>query len=133
MAHTEGHSRLGTLVAVLALALAAAATWWGWLGWDDTYYTDPETGRSAGPYRAWQVAGCVLTLLAVAVAAYRWLHPLVVSVVVTLAFTAAFASTALPADESGLAGVGVVLVFVGTATASVVVGAVALGIRSASG
>ncbi len=55
-----------------AMALLAAgcfAAYWGWLGWDSTYQTDPTTGQKSGPYETWQVAGSVLTLAALAAGA----------------------------------------------------------------
>lgn len=128
----RGHWQARVIDAVV-LALASAAAWWVWLGWDDTYYTDPATGDSAGPYRTWQVVACVLTLLVVVVVGYRQLHPAVVGVVVTIAFTGAYASSALPDDESGLAGLGVAMVFVGMVITSTVTGALAHVVRGSRG
>ncbi|MFY0409197.1 hypothetical protein [Solicola sp. PLA-1-18] len=130
-AHPARRSWPVTVRDVVLLAAAGAGAWWAWLGWDHTYYTDPATGYAAGPYRPWQVVGCVLTLLAVAAIAYVRLRPLVVGVVVTIAFTVAFASSAMPGDDTGLAGVGVVMVLVGTALAATVLGSVATAVRTA--
>ncbi|ROO90879.1 hypothetical protein EDD29_8620 [Actinocorallia herbida] len=47
----------------LLLALAAAANWAAWLGWDQRYDTAPD-GSVSGPYQAWQVAGLVVVLAA---------------------------------------------------------------------
>jgi len=52
----------------LALGLFAAAMWFAWLGWDHEYYQ--VDGVSQGPYRAWQVFGCGLSIAAAAVLAY---------------------------------------------------------------
>ncbi len=119
--------------ALLSLMLLAASfgTWWAWLGWDHEYYTDPETGYAAGPYRPWQVIGCVLTLLVLAILAHIVLNPVLVGVSMTLGFSAAFASTAVPDDETGLALVGVFLVVIGMSLASVVLGLIAWGVKSA--
>lgn len=114
---------------VVLLALATAAAWWGWLGWDHSYYRDARTGEWAGPYQPWQVAGCVLTLLAIGVIAYWRLPAWVVGVTVTLSFTLAFAASSLPEDETGLAMVGVLMVLVGTAVATTLLGVVAYLVR----
>lgn len=114
----------------LALCCVSFGTWWAWLGWDHEYYTDPSTGYAAGPYRPWQVIGCVVTLLVLAALAYTVLNPVLVGVSMTIGFTAAFASTAVPDDESGLAMVGVLLVLVGMSFASLVLGLLAWGVRS---
>lgn len=114
---------------VVLLAVASAGAWWAWLAWDTTYYTDADTGYPAGPYMAWQVIGCVLTLLVVAAIAYTRLNPIVVGVVMTLAFTTAYAVTAVSGDDTGLAGVGVFLVFVGMSMATAVLGTVAYLLR----
>jgi len=55
-------------LSLLLLAAVAAALWWAWMGWDEEYYTDPATG----PYRPWQVIGCVLSLVVVAVLDAGW-------------------------------------------------------------
>ncbi len=127
---TTSRSPLGATVLALLLLAASVGTWWAWLGWDHEYYTDASTGEVAGPYRPWQVIGCVLTLLALALVAHALLHPVVVGAAMTLGFSAGFASTALPDDESGLAVVGVFLVVVGMSLASVVLGLLAVGTRS---
>ncbi|MGK5441667.1 hypothetical protein ACSNN7_07555 [Micromonospora sp. URMC 105] len=113
------------LVAALVLAVAAVATWGAWLGWDTGYTTDPETGAVSGPYQAWQVAGCVLTLaLITAVAGWR-LRPWLVAPVLTVAFTAAWTVHAASTDDSGLWAVGAGLVLVGTGLGTTVVSTVA--------
>lgn len=100
---------------VAALAVLSAACWWGWLAWDTEYQVDPATGHASGPYEAWQVAGCVASLLLLAVLAAPRLHPLAVVVTMTVSFTAAWTATAAAADDTGLFAVGAILVFIGMA------------------
>lgn len=98
----------------MAVLIAATfATWWLWLGSDTTYQVDPATGATTGPYEPAQVAGCVLTLLALAVAGGLLLRPWLVVLAMTATFTLAWAVDAAGRDESGLWLVGAVLVFGG--------------------
>jgi len=53
-----------------ALALFTAAMWFAWLGWDHEYYF--VDGVALGPYRAWQVVGCGLSITTATVVAYLW-------------------------------------------------------------
>lgn len=96
-------------VGTALLAVAAAACWWAWMGWDRP------------PYEVWQVAGCALSLLAVGVLAVRWLPLWIVVPVLPLAFTAAWIGTASAYDPTGLWAVGAVLVLAGTFTVTAVV------------
>ncbi|WFE99728.1 hypothetical protein [Micromonospora sp. WMMD964] len=130
MTATRGtHALLG----VLFLAAATVGTWLLWLGWDDEYTVDAETGATSGPYAPWQVIGCVLTLVLLAALAARRLSPWLVVPVMTVSFTAAWTWRAASADDSGLWAVGAVLVLVGTAAGSTAVSLAArrLGRRSA--
>jgi hypothetical protein len=97
---------------VLVGGLTVAA-WFGWLGWDHEYEIDPVTQHATGPYEAWQVVGCVLSLLAIALVAGVELHPLVPLAVMPPAFTAAWSLDAASRDETGLWAVGAVLLLVG--------------------
>ncbi|WP_170981456.1 hypothetical protein [Nocardioides dongxiaopingii] len=126
---TSRRTTARSLLLAVATAAAAAACWWASMGWDHEYYTDPATGYAAGPYRPWQVAVCVLGLLAVAAVAFWLLHPVVAGLAMTLGFTVSFASSALPDDDTGLAMVGVVMVLFAMALASVLVGLVATAAR----
>ncbi|MBB2925436.1 hypothetical protein [Cellulomonas cellasea] len=115
-----GAARAGHLA---ALAVLGAACWFAWLGNDTTYQVDPATGVASGPYEAWQVLGCVLSLaVAVVLGTVRLGGPTTV-VVTTLAFTVAWSVTA-SADESGLWLVGALLVLVGVAVGASGVAAV---------
>ncbi|GGK09763.1 hypothetical protein GCM10010123_44600 [Pilimelia anulata] len=103
--------RPGTVVAPAALALAAlsALSWFAWCGWA----TPPDPATGAVAYAPWQVAGCALTLLALAAAAAWWVRPWLPLAVVPVSFTAAWSVTASAADDSGLWGVGAVLLAAG--------------------
>jgi hypothetical protein len=103
------------------LAALTAGLWWIWLGRDTSYYYD-ETSRSwQGPYTPMQVAGCVLSLIALGAVAALVLRPWLVSVVLTLAFTISWSAQAASHDETGLWGVGAMLIFWGMGVGSLVV------------
>ena len=114
----------------LAVAVLSAAAWLAWMGWDHEYQIDPRTQVASGPYEAWQVAGCVGTLLVLLVAVLlmrvRWF---VASLAMTVAFTAAWTATAAPADDTGMYGVGAMLLLLGLAAATTVVSMAVLSIR----
>jgi DMSO/TMAO reductase YedYZ heme-binding membrane subunit len=74
----------------LVVAVLAAVLWFAWMGWDTHYQTDPVTQVTSGPYEAWQVVGCALSLLVVFVGALLiGVRPLWASAALTLGFTAA--------------------------------------------
>jgi peptidoglycan/LPS O-acetylase OafA/YrhL len=108
-------------LALVLAAAAGAAAWFAWLAWDTTYQIDPASGQASGPYEAWQVVGCGITVVAVAVLTGLTLpHPWLSALVVTVAFTVAWSITASRDDLSGLWLVGAMLVFVGVGTVSTV-------------
>ncbi|TYP88080.1 hypothetical protein [Blastococcus xanthinilyticus] len=111
------------LVAVLTVVLSVVA-WAAWLAWDQEYYLDPATGDPAGPYRAWQVVGSVLTLLVAAALAGWALRAVVAAALVTVPFTVCWTVAAAGQDDTGLFVVGAVLIAVGLFLGS---GAVAAG------
>lgn len=111
------------------VAVLSAACWLAWLGWDTQYRTDPVTGDVSGPYEAWQVAGCALSLLVVAVLAVRALGGWRAVVAVAVPFTLAWVATSAPRDDSGLWAVGAVLVLLGTAAGTAVVALVTRAVR----
>jgi hypothetical protein len=115
----------------IGTAAATVAAWWAWLGWDTEYDVDPVTLTETGPYEAWQVIGCVLTLVALAVMAGLVLPPWLVALAMTIAFTLAWTVQAIASDESGLWPVGAIGVFVGMAIGSTVVSVVAWAVRRA--
>lgn len=95
------------------LAAACFAAYWGWLGWDQTYQLDPVTGAASGPYEPWQVVGCALTLVLVAMVAGLARQAAVAMVVMPCAFTIAWSMPARATDESGLWAVGAIMILVG--------------------
>jgi hypothetical protein len=134
MTSTFGSRRRSTpwfqVAGTAAVAVLAAALWYAWMGWDTSYQTDPVTQVTSGPYEAWQVAGCALSLLVVFVGALLiGVRPLWASAALTLGFTAAWTATAAPADETGMYGVGMILLLIGLAAATAVVSLTVLGIR----
>ncbi len=109
--------RVAALVAVGALS---ALSWWAWMG-----------RLQVSVYPVWTGVGCVLTLIALGVVASIRLPWLLVASTMTLGFTKAYAATVLPQDDTGLSGVGVLLVGVGMAMGTCLVcGAVGLLTRS---
>ncbi len=115
----------------LGVAVLSAVSWFAWMGWDTGYDVDPVTQTSSGPYQAWQVVGCGVTLLLVLVGALLLgVRPLVACAAMTVAFTAAWTTTAASADETGLFVVGAVLVLLGLTATTAVVAWVTTRIRS---
>ena len=107
---------------LLALAAATVFAWWAWLGRDTTMQLDPVTGNYSGPYTTAQVAGAVLTLAVLLVAAVLLGVPaLPAAAVMTVAFTAAWTAQAAGEDETGLYLVGTILVLGGMAAGTTVV------------
>ena len=100
------------------------------MGWDSEYQTDPVTGVSSGPYEAWQVIGCAVSLLIVFVAALiLQVRPLVAAPALTIAFAAGWVTTEAPRDDTGLYGVGLILLLGGLAMSTTVTSLVVLGLR----
>jgi hypothetical protein len=115
---------------LLAVAVAAALCWLAWLGWDHDYQVDPATGVTSGPYQTWQVIGCAATLLALLVAAvWAGLNPWLASVALTVSFTVCWTVQAARADDTGMYGVGTVLLLAGLGAGSVAVAAVTRALR----
>ena len=132
--HAE-HGRFGFRLfqplGVLAVAILSASAWLAWLGWDHQYQVDPATGVASGPYEAWQVIGCALSLLVLFVGGLLvGVRPVPAGAALTLAFTAAWTAQAAPADETGMYGVGMIMLLVGLGVATLVVSAVTLGVRN---
>ncbi len=105
------HPWLPALVLAVTAFLAHAA----WLGWDHTYQQDPVTGLTSGPYEAWQVAGCVVTLAVASVVAGARHHPWLALAIIPAVFTLIWSIPAAQSDESGLWAVGALLILFGTA------------------
>jgi hypothetical protein len=89
--------------------------WFAWLGWDHTYYD--VGGVPQGPYSAWQVIGCCLSIGAGAVFALVWVRQSVAIFILASAAVIGFAipwsAEAARTDESGLWVVGLLYLLVG--------------------
>jgi hypothetical protein len=119
------------VIGVPAVAVCSALSWFAWMGWDQQYQVDPVTEVASGPYEVWQVIGCALSLLALFVGALLvGVRPLPAATALTLAFTAAWTAQAARADETGLYGVGTIMVLAGLSIATTVVSLVTLGLRA---
>ena len=114
MVDAAGRRRPRPVIAALALAVVSGALWWVWFGWDTRRDVDPVTGASIGPYEWWQVCACVLSWAVLAWAGTEVLKPAAVILVMPAAFTASWILSAALTDDSGLWGIGAVLVAVGT-------------------
>jgi len=118
------------VVGTAVVAVLSVLIWYAWLGWDTGYQVDPVTQVESGPYEAWQVAGCGVSLVALlAGALLAGVRPLLASAALTLAFTAAWTVNAASSDETGLFGVGAVLLLIGLAAGTTVVSVVVTGLR----
>lgn len=105
--------RPGRCWRVVIPAVLSFAAWIAWLGWDHSYYYDAVVGAYQGPYRPWQAIGCVLTLLLASLIAGVLLRPVIAALWVTLPFALAWTIDAGVQDESGLFGVGAVMIGIG--------------------
>ncbi|MDT4987920.1 MAG: hypothetical protein QOI74_2014 [Micromonosporaceae bacterium] len=121
------------ILGVPILIALTVVTWWLWLGRDTTYQTDPVTGAATGPYEAWQVVGCVLSLAAIAVVGGWVLPPWAVVAAMTVSFTVAWSWAAAVTDDTGLWLVGAVLVAVGLAAGSAALSFGARAVRALIG
>lgn len=112
----SGSTRHRQVLGAFVVAVLAAGLWFAWMGWDSTYQTDPVTHEVSGPYQAWQVIGCGVSLIILLVGALLLkVRPIVACSALTVAFTAAWTVTAAARDDSGLFVVGAFLLFVGLA------------------
>ncbi len=125
------HRRTGRprqAIGTAVVAVLSAATWFAWMGWDQQYQVD-AAGVTSGPYEAWQVAGCALTLIALfAGAARAGVRLPLVSAALTVGFTVAWTAQAAR-DETGLFAVGAVLVLTGLAAATALASGAVLWLR----
>lgn len=111
------HLRVARLAGTaVALGLFAAATWFAWLGWDHEYYQ--VDGVPQGPYQAWQVVGCAISIAGAAVLAYLWSASVwaifVLAAAADIGFAFPWALNAASTDESGLWAVGLLFLLVGS-------------------
>ncbi len=90
--------------------------WFAWLGWDHEYYQ--VDGVAQGPYRAWQVLGCALSISGAAVLAYLWVPSgwaiFVLTGAADIGFALPWALNAASTDESGLWVVGLLFLLAGS-------------------
>lgn len=106
----------------IAIAALSALSWFAWMGWDQEYQLDPRTGVYSGPFEAWQVIGCALSLLVLLVGAlWVGVEPLWGSAALTLGFTTVWTVQAAARDDTGLFGVGMVMLLLGLGMASALV------------
>jgi hypothetical protein len=116
---------------LLAAALSVA-TWWLWLGWDEEYQFD-ASGVASGPWEAWQVIGVAVTLGLIAGLAALRTSFLLVTPAVTIPFTVTWSMHAAARDETGMWGVGAILILggagLGTGAVAGIVNAVSLRSR----
>lgn len=114
MTGVQQAKRSGPLWAV-GIGGATAIAYWAFLGWDQRKDVDPVTGSETGPYQAWQVVGLGVVLALLTFEAGRrgrgWLATLVVSAVLTVAFSV---DAATGPDGDGLWPIGAVLVALGS-------------------
>jgi hypothetical protein len=96
----------------VSLGVLAALCWWGWFTWQSDGDSD---------YQVWQGASCVLSLLALGIAAPVVVRPGAAIFAMTFGFTLAVAIDWVPDDVTGLAGVGVGLPGFGMALGSCLV------------
>lgn len=118
------------LTGAIVLAGATAATWWLWLGMDTKYQMDPVTGVRSGPYETWQIAGCAVTLMALAVAGALLTRPWLVVITMTGAFSIAW-SVPASKDTTGMWTVGLTLLVIGMTAGTAALAYGAVGIRAA--
>jgi hypothetical protein len=119
-----------TAAGLLGLAAGTVFAWWAWLGRDTEMQLDPATGDYSGPYTTAQVAGLVLTLVALLVVAVLARVPaLPAAAVMTVAFTGAWTAQAAAEDESGLFLVGAILVLAGMTAGTTVVALLTAAVR----
>jgi hypothetical protein len=115
-------TRFSHPLGLLLAAAVSAGSWFAWMAGDTSYQIDPVTGDFSGPYEKWQVAGCGVCLVLVALLTGLALPDAWASaLVITVAFTAAWSVTAAAGDRTGLWLVGAVVVFLGVGLASTVV------------
>jgi hypothetical protein len=106
--------------------------WLAWLGWDHEYYQ--VDGVAQGPYRAWQVVGCGLSIAAGSVLAYLGIRGVwaifVLAAAAVIGFSMPWAMDAASTDSSGLWVVGLLLLLLGGGTGLVVLLAVTAALAS---
>lgn len=118
-------SAMRKLLPIAVVALVSAGSWFAWLAWDTTYYLDPKTGYEAGPYEAWQAIGSGITVIVAVIIAVRFAAPARVAAAAAIGYAIAWGSTEMPGDESGMSGVGLVMILIGVGIGTLVIGSAA--------
>ncbi|GAB2822448.1 hypothetical protein GCM10022221_20540 [Actinocorallia aurea] len=113
--------------AFVVLAIAAAANWAAWLGWDQQYDTAPD-GTVSGPYQVWQGVGLVVVLAALLVGgALRFGNLAAFGPALGMAAAVAYDWSD---DDSGLWVVGATLMTLGVLAGTLVAMSIAASIRT---
>ncbi|MEO6471181.1 MAG: hypothetical protein ABIR57_04905 [Aeromicrobium sp.] len=113
-----------SLITMAVVALVGATSWFAWFAWDHTYYVDSKTGLEAGPYQTWQGVGSAIMVIAVVVIAVRFASPMKVALAAATGYAFGWGWTSMPGDESGMSGVGLVMVLIGVFVGTFLVGLV---------
>lgn len=122
-------SPLRLLLLIVVLAGGAALSYEGWLGWDRQYDIDPVTGNYSGPYQAWQVVGCVLTIAVLATGAGLLRRPGLAVAVVPVVFMLLWSRDAARTDDSGMWAIGAIMLAFGSLSGVAAVACAADGVR----
>lgn len=112
-------------VTVVVVALLSAVAWFAWLGWDHTYQIDPATHIASGPYETWQGVGSGITVIVVVLIAAGFAAPRDIAFSSALGYAFAWGWTSIPGDESGMSGVGLVMVLIGVFAGTIVAASMA--------
>lgn len=99
-----------TVVGWSLTAAAGFGAWWVWMGWDGDDF-----------YMTWQVIGSAVTVVVVVLAAWWWLPRAVTISAVTIGYAVGWGASSMPGDESGLSGVGLIMVVIGVCAASALI------------
>lgn len=124
----RAHNPVRRLLPYAVPAAVALAAWAAWLGWDQHRDVHPD-GLTTGPYEAWQVLGLAATLLLPVYWAASRHHVAGAAFGTTAGLTIA-AYYDWSDDASGLFGIGVAMVMLGSLAATAVVAAVIDAVRA---
>lgn len=120
--------RRRSLLAFVIAVVAGALLWAAWLGWDRTASFDVVTGTVQYPYVTLQVLGCALSVGVVVAAFAARLRPVTGAAGVAVGFWLVWTVDAASKDETGLFGVGALLLAAGLALGTTVAAAVGVGV-----
>ncbi|MFP7365141.1 hypothetical protein SFC07_05100 [Corynebacterium callunae] len=108
--------RPGILLTLLLAMAAGLIVWLMWLSWDN--YSLNQYGHTQGPYQPWQVVACGITMVVVTIAIglySKWpvAGPYLSTIGATWGFSVAWGIDAFSMDDTGLSGVGFIMVLLG--------------------